>query len=205
MPTFPKGWEVIILLPGSGRSLPLHLWKVVYLLRITALKVCMCGCFCGLKLTSITAPGTSWPPPDPDRMFRMAQTEKSLDPSKAFTHSLDPDEFYKRQRADQMRRPINTDGYEIRRRQPFHVRYDAENVQKRRARDEDHAYGTDYESDGEEEESQEWQPEAGQGEEGWRNSEGERLNDFGVDEDVEFYDEDDVPLGELMRRRNLDQ
>lgn len=41
------------------------------------------------------------------------------------------------------------------------------------------------------------------GEEGWRNSEGERLKDFGVDEEVEFYDEqeDDVPLGELLARK----
>jgi palmitoyltransferase len=43
----------------------------------------------------------------------------------------------------------------------------------------------------------------GEGEEGWRNSEGECLKDFGVDEDVEFYDEqeDDIPLAELMARR----
>jgi palmitoyltransferase len=33
----------------------------------------------------------------------------------------------------------------------------------------------------------------------WRNSDGERLRDFGVDEDVEF--EEDIPLGELIRRR----
>lgn len=45
------------------------------------------------------------------------------------------------------------------------------------------------------------------GEEAWRNSEGERLKDFGVDEEVEFYDEqeedeeDDVPLSELLARR----
>ncbi|KAH9873647.1 hypothetical protein IAQ61_004271 [Plenodomus lingam] len=44
---------------------------------------------------------------------------------------------------------------------------------------------------------------AREGEESWRNSEGERLQDFGVDEDVEFYDEqdDDVPLQELLTRR----
>ncbi|CAG8978593.1 hypothetical protein HYALB_00011743 [Hymenoscyphus albidus] len=34
---------------------------------------------------------------------------------------------------------------------------------------------------------------------GWTNSEGERLRDFGVDEEGE--DEDDIPLGELLRRR----
>ena len=42
----------------------------------------------------------------------------------------------------------------------------------------------------------------GDGEEGWRNSEGERLGDFGVDEEVEFYDEeDDVPLSQLLARK----
>jgi len=40
----------------------------------------------------------------------------------------------------------------------------------------------------------------GDGEEAWRNSEGERLGDYGVDEEIEFY-EDEVPLAELIRRR----
>lgn len=39
----------------------------------------------------------------------------------------------------------------------------------------------------------------------WRNKEGERLADFGLDEDAEFYDEDDLPLSELMRRRKTQQ
>ena len=40
------------------------------------------------------------------------------------------------------------------------------------------------------------------GEEAWENSEGERLKDFGVDEDIEFYDEEDeVPLSQLLVRR----
>lgn len=38
--------------------------------------------------------------------------------------------------------------------------------------------------------------------EGWRDSEGDRLGDFGVDEDAEFHDEDDIPLAELLRRRH---
>lgn len=42
---------------------------------------------------------------------------------------------------------------------------------------------------------------SGEGEEGWRNSEGERLADFGVDEEAEFYDEDDIPLSKLIERR----
>ena len=37
------------------------------------------------------------------------------------------------------------------------------------------------------------------GEEAWKNSEGERLKDFGVDEDAEFYDgEDEIPLSRLL-------
>ncbi len=36
----------------------------------------------------------------------------------------------------------------------------------------------------------------------WRDSEGDRLNDFGVDEDAEFYDDENIPLAELLRRRH---
>ena len=39
------------------------------------------------------------------------------------------------------------------------------------------------------------------GEEAWRTSEGDRLKDFGVDEDAEFYDEDNIPLAQLFRRK----
>ena len=39
------------------------------------------------------------------------------------------------------------------------------------------------------------------GEEGWQDSGGNRLKDYGVDEVIEFYDEDDIPVAELLRRR----
>ena len=40
------------------------------------------------------------------------------------------------------------------------------------------------------------------GEEAWMNAEGERLQDFGVDEDAEFYDgEDEIPLSQLLLHR----
>lgn len=42
---------------------------------------------------------------------------------------------------------------------------------------------------------------SGDGEEGWKNSEGERLRDFGVDEEIEFYDEEDIPLAILMQQQ----
>lgn len=40
-----------------------------------------------------------------------------------------------------------------------------------------------------------------EGEEAWQNSEGDRLKDFGVDEEADFYDEEDLPLTEVLRRR----
>lgn len=40
------------------------------------------------------------------------------------------------------------------------------------------------------------------GEPGWTNSDGDRLRDYGVDEEAEvFSDDDDIPLAELIRRR----
>ena len=51
------------------------------------------------------------------------------------------------------------------------------------------------------ESSPNYDTESDDGEEGWRNSEGERLRDFGVEEDVEFYDEEDIPLAILMQQR----
>ncbi len=40
-----------------------------------------------------------------------------------------------------------------------------------------------------------------EGEAEWQNSEGDRLKDFGVDEETDFYDEEDLPLTEVLRRR----
>ena len=39
---------------------------------------------------------------------------------------------------------------------------------------------------------------------GWKDSDGDRLEDFGVDEEIDFYDEDDIPLSELLKRRRVD-
>lgn len=69
----------------------------------------------------------------------------------------------------------------VQRRKRFHERFDPEN------RDE---------SDSEPDEQRN-----SDGEEAWRNSEGERLHDFGVDEEIEFYDEEDIPLAVLMQQR----
>ncbi|KAI4134340.1 MAG: hypothetical protein LQ347_001614 [Umbilicaria vellea] len=133
-------------------------------------------------------PSVVWPPPDPDRMPRRV---RPLDPKDAFTHGRYPttneeqvESFRQRQERDiaRMQRPSP----QVQRRKPFHERYS-------RAGDVD-AMDPGTESDGRL---------SSEGEEGWRNSEGDRLQDFGVDEDVDFYDEGNVPLAELLRRRQV--
>lgn len=97
---------------------------------------------------------------------------------------------------------MDADGDYVVRRRPFHERLEEA------TRRDGHRYEIDdenaLESDVEDETTEattrsRFDPDAG--EEGWRNKEGERLADFGVDEVADFYDEDDVPLAELIRRR----
>lgn len=128
----------------------------------------------------------------------------------AFTQSLDPEDFRRRQQADQARFRPSGGEYAVQRRVPFHLRFDGDNSayaqnSRNRSPDEDAELDSDtYESDDEDHALQQSHPQPavdGEGEEGWRNSEGERLADFGVDEDIEFYDEDDLPLAELLKRK----
>lgn len=122
---------------------------------------------------------TSWPPPDPDRMPRLQRQPSSRT---AFVYSNEhttPDQdlntFKMRQAQDYQDRHVL-------RRKPFHQRFNSETYEAL----------PDIDLD-ESEES---------GEEGWQDTGGSRLKDYGVDEAVEFYDEDDIPLAELIRRRN---
>ncbi|KAF2869315.1 DHHC palmitoyltransferase-domain-containing protein [Massariosphaeria phaeospora] len=145
---------------------------------------------------------TTWPPPDPDRLHRrfpksMARAQE------AFTYrdaGLTRDEtlaaFKQRQDADVTRR-----------RTPFVERLEAQVARERRSEEEkdDYDHYEDSEGEADELDDSEAKKENGSqsGEEGWRNAEGERLKDFGVDEDVEFYDEqeDDMPLSQLLARK----
>ncbi|KAJ9610460.1 Palmitoyltransferase [Cladophialophora chaetospira] len=129
-------------------------------------------------------PNTSWPPPDPDRMPRV---ERPHDANGAFVHDRDHlsqdqemEAFKRRQEADYQHR---ADFYGVQRRKPFHQRFGS-----------DSSTPVD---DG----SADLDEDSNSGEEGWRDSDGNRLKDYGVDEDVEFYDEDSVPIAELLRRR----
>ena len=138
--------------------------------------------------------GTVWPPPDPDRAYKRHGRAVNGD-AFVFQDSKMSDretlEAFRARQAEDV----------VRRRKPF-----VERLEESVARRDD---GAGAEDDGDWEEASDVEEEGkekyadGEGEEGWRNSEGERLKDFGVDEDVEFYDEqeDEIPLAELIARR----
>ncbi|KAI5366005.1 putative palmitoyltransferase, DHHC domain, palmitoyltransferase PFA4 [Septoria linicola] len=149
------------------------------------------------KHNEIDDPSKPWPPPDPDRLFRV---ERKPFVGDGFTKSWDVDDFKKRQAAD-LARYTDGDGEYIVRRRPFHERLDSQK-QNGSAYDDEVAIEAD-EDDEEEDERDRSATRPDEGEEAWRNREGERLADFGVDEEADFYDEDDVPLAELIRRRQV--
>lgn len=164
----------------------------------------------------IEDPSKAWPPPDPDRMFRAAPQPV---PQEGFDAGvLDVQAFKARQEADLSRRYNDAEGEFVVRRKPFWQRleemqakengYDSNGRKVYEVEDEGNvAVGSDseggYGDDEDEDEDDVFRPrkEDDVGEEAWRNEEGERLADFGVDEVAEFYDEDDLPLGEILRRR----
>ena len=114
-----------------------------------------------------------WPPPDPDRMPKQELSGRNR---AAFTH-------------DEANMTTEEQVAGFRRRQEEDLkRFDGGNVSavdQSRLRMEASKSKANYILDGH----------------GWRDSEGERLDDFGVDEAVDFYDEDEIPLAELKRRR----
>jgi palmitoyltransferase len=148
--------------------------------------------------------GTVWPPPDPDRAYRRKEKAANAD---AFRFTEAPDmsaeetvkAFKARQAEDALRRR-RVYGEQVQQRV-----LDDEQEHNDGADDEGYTYGDDASDDAEEEEepANKYDNKGREGEAAWRNAEGERLKDFGVDEDVEFYDEqeDDIPLSQLMARR----
>lgn len=171
-----------------------------------------------------------WPPPDPDKL-RRAAAPNSFPDSSAAQQEAELDErwanpaeevaaFRARQEMD-LRRRTGKSGVIAELEEDEEVEdLDYDYV------DNDSASGGYYDEDEEEEEEEEDEEEVeekavkreekkipvipGQGyyergfdgEPGWTNSEGDRLRDFGVDEDAEDADEN-VPLGELLRRRRV--
>ncbi|KAL2818081.1 DHHC palmitoyltransferase-domain-containing protein [Aspergillus granulosus] len=126
-------------------------------------------------------PGVSWPPPDPDRIPLPSRNQGN---SAAFASGASANfevEAFNRRKAEDLKRQGNF--IDVQRRRPFHVRFD-ESLSV--SSNEEENYSDNGSVDGEE---------------SWKNSEGERLRDFGVDEEAEFYDEEDIPLAILMQQR----
>lgn len=162
---------------------------------------------------------TVWPPVDPDKMPRMPVQPRKEGDRSAFIHQRENAEsegldevqaFRRRQAADYRRWEGLRDGNTragARLRTSGHDHRNGGFVEEEEVEDEEE-YGSDnYEYN---EESDLDEP--------WTSSDGSRLRDFGVDEDAEmdmalhpeliddpFVDDDDVPLGELIRRRKAAQ
>ena len=136
----------------------------------------------------------TWPPPDPDKLPRV---KRNVDVDGDFEDVGDVDTFRRRQQDDYERRRMQGEGpVKFGKLQPL--------------TDEDDPFGPsssdpvkrDSSSFDVEQDEYESEVEEGiDGEEGWTNAEGDRLRDFGVDEDAELLAEEEIPLGELLRRR----
>ena len=153
------------------------------ILKSTALKVRHDDREDPLLAKVILDPSTTWPPPDPDRIARKRPWAVSMEhlslSGENDTNSERVKNFKARQAKDLYR---FDDSLPMQRRRAFHDRYSQEGimqVEKSHTRD------------------------PSKGEEAWKNSEGESLGDFGVDEAAEFYDEDEVPLATLIRQKRL--
>lgn len=178
-------------------------------MKSTDLKVCSCflQIFGDGNPNYYLDPNLSWPPPDPDRIpRRLHPINATTDPFTVprFRSTSDEIEAFKqRQEEDMARRGGLDDFATIRRRKKFHERHetrrragqneveDEEDEDEERLEDDD---GGDGNSDAYD------YIEVDEGEEAWRDSDGQRLGDYGVDEEVEFYDEDDVPLSVVRER-----
>ncbi|KAE8448555.1 hypothetical protein EG329_009436 [Mollisiaceae sp. DMI_Dod_QoI] len=117
-----------------------------------------------------------WPPLDPDKMPRARRQDDVQEEREYGTVEEEKEAFRRRQQVDYKR------------------------WVKREFLD-----GEEGEGEGEESGEDEYQSEYEEGidgEPGWTNSDGDRLRDYGVDEEAEIIaDDDDIPLGELLRRR----
>lgn len=121
--------------------------------------------------------GKMWPPPDPDKVPRVRRVLEEEDGEREYKSRRDEvDAFRERQQRDLMR---------------------WENLEGSGESSSDGS-GSDDHDDGYDKREEK----GFDGLNGWTNSDGDRLRDYGVDEDAEVIsDEDDIPLGELLRRR----
>jgi palmitoyltransferase len=131
---------------------------------------------------------TQWPPVDPDKLPRSPPQVQKEQGGNAFIHG-DEDEvqaFKKRQQEDYKR-------WET-------MRGNGSRAGSKLKSSAAAVTSSQGESTEEDDEDEEWE-EGMDGEFGWTNSDGDRLGDYGVDEEAEMIVDDDIPLGELLRRR----
>ena len=138
--------------------------------------------------------GIEWPPIDPDKLPRQSPQNQDQN-DRAFTHD-DEDEVqaFRRRQEEDIKRWGNMRQHGI----SSSSKLTKSSTAMVQEQDED----SDRGADDEDYESDEYE-EGMDGEAGWTNSDGDRLRDYGVDEDAELIldVDDDVPLGELLRRR----
>ena len=184
--TSARAWEAVSF-SGCGLLQQHHPISLDFNSRRTDLKVFDMPP-CDVKLLRCLDLSLSWPPPDPDRIPRPIRTQAHdrgllFDSSPTIGHDY-VEEFRRRQQQDQRRFHRNVSP--IARRKPFYGRPQI-------------ATGTTAQG----RRIAETPNDSSSGEEGWQNIEGERLDDFGVDEKAEFYDEDEIPLAVLRNQRRL--
>ncbi|EKD18425.1 uncharacterized protein L3040_007549 [Drepanopeziza brunnea f. sp. 'multigermtubi'] len=116
----------------------------------------------------------TWPPPDPDKMPRSELVERQkFDVRHYGTPEEELAAFRRRQEQDY----------------------------KRWLRKENVGDEADGSDDEESENETVGEEDAVKEKRGWTNSDGNRLHDYGVDEEAEVLAEDEIPLAELLRRR----
>ncbi|KAL8838575.1 MAG: hypothetical protein Q9176_004972 [Flavoplaca citrina] len=139
-----------------------------------------------LLKTMNTDPNTTWPPPDPDRMPRRQYNLANHHP---FTHpdmtsNIDTQAFRERQRRDYLRFSSNNGDPGLKHRMSATRLSDLSSDE---SGDEDNGPDAD-----------DLDLKAGNK---WRDQDGDRPDDFGVDEEVDYLDEDDLPLSENLKRQ----
>ncbi|KAL9032392.1 MAG: hypothetical protein Q9180_006526 [Flavoplaca navasiana] len=131
-------------------------------------------------------PGTTWPPPDPDRMpcrrYNLVDHHPFTHPD--MTSNIDTQAFRERQRRDYLRFSSNNGDTELEHRVSATRLGDLSSDDSDNEGDESYAEDT-----------------AQVGVNGWRDQDGNCPDDFGVDEEVEYMDEDDLPLSEVLKRQ----
>lgn len=132
-------------------------------------------------------PALSWPPPDPDRIPR--KTTKPYQPQNFTDQSTLSDQDYitafRQRQQDDFKRFSKVAPAITTRRNPFSVQSGDDDNENKPFLQRSALANMSVE-------------------EPWRNTDGDKLDDFGVDENAELYDDEDdeeIPLAALLKRQ----